>query len=162
MFCVCWVSWCTQFQTHSNITKPCPATVMFLAAMFLAARFLCIKGLSVMQVLHARGYILAENKEDIMVSDGTISPGLILYNIVSGHMYFPSSIFLQSNLPYQFICTSTLNFIRPFAHTNYMYHSFVPSVVSSWNNLPDSIKWCSCVSFFKRSLLYHFDALGSY
>ena len=78
-----------------------------------------------------------------------------IYNIVSGHMYFPSSIFLQSNLPYQFICTSTLNFIRPFAHTNYMYYSFVPSVVSSWNNLPDSVKLCSCISCFKRSLLYH-------
>ena len=85
-----------------------------------------------------------------------------MYNIVSGHMYFPSSIFLQSNLPYQFIRTSTLNFIRPFARTNYMYHSFVPSVVSSWNNLPDSVKLCSCISCFKRSLLYHFEALGSY
>ena len=38
-----------------------------------------------------------------------------MYNIVSGHMYFPSSIYLQNNL---FIRTSTLNFIRPFAHTN--------------------------------------------
>ena len=37
------------------------------------------------------------------------------YNIVSGHMHFRSSIFLQNNL---FIRTSTLNFIRPFAHTN--------------------------------------------
>jgi len=85
------------------------------------------------------------------------------YNIVSGHMYLPSSIFLQTgNLPYQFIFTGTLNFIRPFALTNYMYHSFVPSVVSSWNNLPDSVKLCSCISCFKRSLLYHFEALGSY
>ena len=82
-----------------------------------------------------------------------------MYNIVSGHTYFPSS---QSNLPYQFIHTSTLNFIRPFAHTNYMYYSFVPSVVSSWNNLPDFVKLCSCTSCFKRSLLYHFEALGSY
>ena len=81
-----------------------------------------------------------------------------MYNIVSGHMYFPPSIFVQSNLPYYLNRTSTFNFIRPFAHTNYMYHSFVPSVVSSWNNLPDSVKHCSSISSFKRSLLYHFEA----
>ena len=78
--------------------------------------------------------------------------------LVSGHMYFPPSIFVQSNLPYYLNRTSTFNFIRPFAHTNYMYHSFVPSVVSSWNNLPDSVKHCSSISSFKRSLLYHFEA----
>ena len=81
-----------------------------------------------------------------------------MYNIVSGLMHFPSSIFVQSNLPYYLNCTSTFNFTRPFAHTNYMYHSFVPSVISSWNNLPDSVKLCSCISTFKRSLLYHFEA----
>ena len=81
-----------------------------------------------------------------------------MYNIVSGHMHFPSSIFVQSNLPYHLNRTSTFNFIRPFAHTNYMYHSFVPSVISTWNNLPDSVKLCSCISSFKRSLLYHFEA----
>ena len=37
---------------------------------------------------------------------------LTMYNIVSGHMYFPSSIFVQSNLPYQFNCTSTFNSTR--------------------------------------------------
>ena len=45
---------------------------------------------------------------------------LTMYNIVSGHMYFPSSIFVQSNLPYQFNCTSTFNF----THTT--CHSFAP------------------------------------
>ena len=41
-----------------------------------------------------------------------------MYNIVSGHMYFPPSIFVQSNLPYYLNRTSTFNFIRPFAHTD--------------------------------------------
>ena len=50
IFCVCWVSWCTQFQTHSNITKPCPATVMFLAVK------IC---------LHTWGYIFAKYKESV-------------------------------------------------------------------------------------------------
>jgi len=48
--------------------------------------------------------------------------------------------------------TSTFNFTRPFAHTNYMYHSFVPSVIST-----DSVKLCSCIFSFKRSLLYGFE-----
>ena len=81
-----------------------------------------------------------------------------MYNIVCGHMDFPSSIFVQSNLPCQLNRTSTFNFTRPFARTNYMYHSFVPSVITSWNNLPDSVKLCSSISSFKRSLLYHFEA----
>ena len=52
MFCVCWVSWCTWFQTHGNITKPCPATVMFLAAK------ICLHTWS-------WGYILAWYKESM-------------------------------------------------------------------------------------------------
>ena len=81
-----------------------------------------------------------------------------MYNIVSGHMDFPSSIFVQSNLPYYLNRTSTFNFTRLFEHTNYMYHSYAPSVISLWNNLPDSVKVCSCISSSKRSLLYHFEA----
>ena len=77
--------------------------------------------------------------------------------LVSSHMYFPSSIFVQCNLPYQFNCTSTFNFTSPSAHTNYMYHSIVPSVILSWNNLPDSVKLFSSISCFKWSLLYHFE-----
>ena len=54
-----------------------------------------------------------------------------MYNIVSGHMYLPSSIFVQ--LITQAHLTCTFNFTKPFAHTNDMYHSFVPSVILSWN-----------------------------
>ena len=34
----------------------------------------------------------------------------LMYNIVSGHMDFPSSVFVQSNLPYYLSRTSTFNF----------------------------------------------------
>jgi len=81
-----------------------------------------------------------------------------MYNIVNGHMHYPSNISVQSNLAYHFNCISTTNFIRPLAQTNYMYHSFVPSVISLWNILPDYLKISSSVSSFKRSLLYHFEA----
>ena len=60
IFCVCWVSWCTQFQTHSNITKPCPATVMFLAA-----RSLCTKYLPARYYMLEATYILAKYKESM-------------------------------------------------------------------------------------------------
>lgn len=51
-----------------------------------------------------------------------------MYNIVSGHISYPPSIFVQSNLPYHFYCTSTFNFFGLFTHINYMYYSaFVPS-----------------------------------
>ena len=41
----------------------------------------------------------------------------------------------------------TLNYIRPFARTNYLYSSFVPSIISLWNNLPDSVKTSSIFIF---------------
>ena len=71
---------------------------------------------------------------------------LTMYNIVSGHMYFPSSIFVQSNLPYQFNCTSTFNFTR-LLHILPVIRLHL--VVLSWNNLPDSVKVWSSISCFK-------------
>jgi len=38
---------------------------------------------------------------------------------------YPYNIFLQSNLPYHFNRTSTINFIKLFEQTNYIYHSFL-------------------------------------
>ena len=63
-----------------------------------------------------------------------------MYNIAGGHMYSPSNIIVQCNLPSQFYHTNTLNFTRPFVHANYnvMYHSFVPSAILSLSNLLDS------------------------
>ena len=75
-----------------------------------------------------------------------------MYNIIDGFLQFPSGIFVQSNFPY--CCNHSTNFIRPFARTNYLYHSFVPSVISMWNNLPNYVKTCTFISSFKSSLLY--------
>ena len=41
-------------------------------------------------------------------------------------------------------------FFKPFARTNYLYSSFVPSVISLWNNLPDSVK--TSISVFKAHI----------
>ena len=69
-----------------------------------------------------------------------------------GNMYFPSGHFVYHTSPYS---TRNCNFIRPFSRLNYMYHSFVPSVISLWNNLPQSVKLSSSVYCFKELLQYH-------
>lgn len=82
-----------------------------------------------------------------------------LYNMFSGNSYFPSGIFVQNNLNYSnWLRNSHVpRFVRPFARTNYFYSSFVPSVISDWNALPNFVTSSTSVSSFKRSLLYHFS-----
>ena len=73
-----------------------------------------------------------------------------MYNIINGTVHFPTAYFVQNYFPYS-SSHGTLNYIRPFAHTNYLYSSFVPSVISLWNNLPDSVK-TSSISVFKAHI----------
>ena len=82
-----------------------------------------------------------------------------VYNMLSGNSYFPSGIFVQNTLNYNnWLRNSHVpRFIRPFARTNYFYSSFVPSVISDWNALPNFVTSSTSVSSFKRSLLYHFS-----
>ena len=79
-----------------------------------------------------------------------------MYNILNGYSYYPSGIFVQSNNRYYSSQSTNVNFVRPYARTNYLYYSFVPNVVHAWNNLPYFIKTSPCISTFKNSLLYHF------
>ena len=79
-----------------------------------------------------------------------------MYNILNGYSYYPSGIFVQSNNHYYSSQSTNVNFVRPYARTNYLYYSFVPNVVHAWNNLPYFIKTSPCISTFKSSLLYHF------
>ena len=71
-----------------------------------------------------------------------------MYSIVNGTLDFPTGYFVQNYFPH---CSShgILNYIRSFARTNYSYSSFVPSVISLWNNLPDSV--ITSISVFKGS-----------
>ena len=65
-----------------------------------------------------------------------------MYNIINNTLYVPTSYFVQNyHIP-------VIILFRPFARTNYLYSSFVPSVISLWNNLPDSVK-TSSISVFK-------------
>jgi len=69
-----------------------------------------------------------------------------MYNIVNGTIYFPTGYVVQSHFPYS--SNHVFNYTRPFARTNYLFLSFVPSVVSLWNSLPDRVK-VSPLSVFK-------------
>ena len=74
-----------------------------------------------------------------------------MYNIVNGTTYFPTGYFVQSHFPYSSNHFLTI-YTRPFARTNFMFSSFVPSVVSLWNSLPDHVK-VPLLSVFKAH--YH-------
>jgi len=67
-----------------------------------------------------------------------------MYNVIHGHSHFPSGLFAHSNFPYS--SNRSLNFTRPFARANYLFHSFVPSVIGLWNNLPHSLKAMPSIS----------------
>jgi len=68
---------------------------------------------------------------------------ITMYNIVNGTVYFPTGYFVQSHFPYS--SSHVFNYTRPFARTNYLFSSFVPSL---WNSLPDHVK-VSPLSVFK-------------
>ena len=57
-----------------------------------------------------------------------------MYNIIND---FPIGYFVQNYFPYS-SNHGILQCIRPFARTNYLHSSFVPSIISLWNNLPES------------------------
>ena len=42
-------------------------------------------------------------------------------------------------LPFYYLYRS-INYTRPVARINYLFSSYVPSVVSLWNSLPDHVK----------------------
>ena len=78
-----------------------------------------------------------------------------MYNIVHNSYFFPPAIFVQHNFPYSSHHLNS-NFIRPFARTQYLYSSFIPSVITAWNSLPYLTKHSLSISAFKRSLQHHF------
>ena len=78
-----------------------------------------------------------------------------MYNIVHNSYFFPPAIFVQHNFPYSSYHLNS-NFIRPFARTQYLYSSFIPSVITAWNSLPYLTKHSLSISAFKRSLQHHF------
>jgi len=73
-----------------------------------------------------------------------------VYNIVGNSSYVPPDIFVQQSFPYS--TYRHANFIRPFIRTQYMYSSFVSSVITEWNTSPNHIKHSSSITAFEHSL----------
>ena len=60
-----------------------------------------------------------------------------LFKIVHGLCYFPPDVVVQNtNLTHS---SRPLILHQPFSRTNHFYHSFIPSAVRTWNNLPEYI-----------------------
>ena len=75
---------------------------------------------------------------------------ITMYNIVNGTVYFPLGILCKviSLTP----VTMFFNYTRPFARTNYLFSSFVPSVVSLWIAYQTMLKF---PHFLFLRLMYH-------
>ena len=56
-----------------------------------------------------------------------------MYNIAGNNSHFPPDIFVQQSFPYS--THRHANIISPFTRTQYMYLSFVPSVITTKNTL---------------------------
>ena len=71
-----------------------------------------------------------------------------VFKIVHGFCYFPDNIFRMQ--PSHSSRLSRIDTIyRPFARTNYYYHSFVPSSIAAWNALDDRQVDTQSLSAFK-------------
>ena len=71
-----------------------------------------------------------------------------MFNIINGHLYFPQGIFISQQPTYNSRRTSQFDFCRPRTQTDYYQTSYVPSVISAWNNLPVVVKSPCTVSSF--------------
>ena len=69
-----------------------------------------------------------------------------MFKIVHNLIYFPSDTLPRHSR------TKSSVFHQPFARTNTFLHSFVPSVVSSWNSLPCNVTNAPTLSIFKHRL----------
>ena len=75
-----------------------------------------------------------------------------MFKIVHNLIYFPSDTFVPRHSR-----TESSVFHQPFARTNTFLHSFVPSVVSSWNSLPCNVTNAPTLSIFKHRLAIYIN-----
>ena len=75
-----------------------------------------------------------------------------MFNIINGHHYFPTGVFTRCSIQSTRQLRQELsnNFCVPFARTQYLFFSFVPSVIRLWNLLP---KTSTNILEFKRLLI---------
>jgi len=73
-----------------------------------------------------------------------------LFKIVHGLCYFPPDVVVQNtNLTHS---SRPLILHQPFSRTNHFYHSFIPSAVRTWNNLPEYIVCAPNYTSFRTPL----------
>ena len=77
----------------------------------------------------------------------------LFYKITNNLLYFPSDIFICKPLPSYASCHfHPLTFTIPFSNLSASQNSFVLSVLSLWNSLPNHIKSSSSLNTFKSKV----------
>ena len=79
----------------------------------------------------------------------------LLYQVVNGHLNFPTAPVVPRNLSRSLRNTSTLAFERPVTRTNAHQSSFFPHTIALWNSLPPSAQNCQSLRSFKQTVLRH-------
>ena len=80
-----------------------------------------------------------------------------MFNIINGYHYFLTGVFTRCSIQSTRQLRQELsnNFCVSFARTQYLYFSFVPSVIRLWNLLPISVKTSTNI---KRLLIDYITA----
>ena len=79
----------------------------------------------------------------------------LLYQVVNGHLNFPTAPVVPRNLSRSLRNTSTLALERPVTRTNAHQSSFFPHTIALWNSLPPSAQNCQSLRSFKQTVLRH-------
>ena len=78
-----------------------------------------------------------------------------LYQVINGHLNFPTAPIVPRNLSRSLRNTSTLALERPVTRTNAHQSSFFPHTIALWNSLPPPAQNCQSLHSFKQTVLRH-------
>ena len=78
---------------------------------------------------------------------------LTLFNMVNGNILLPSSPLQPRNIPYAIRHANQHQLTLPLYRTNSFKHSFFPSAITYWNNLPFDTTELSSPAMFKRLVM---------
>ena len=78
---------------------------------------------------------------------------LALFNIVKGNILLPPSPLQPRNIPYAIRYANQHQLTLPLYHTNSFKHSFFPSAITCWNDLPFDTTELSSLAMFKRLIM---------
>ena len=82
-----------------------------------------------------------------------------LYQLVNNLAFCPNAPIAFRNVSVNVRSNNPLLLFRPVCRTNSHYHSFYPSTIALWNDLPHSVTSSSSLYSFKHNVNHHLSAL---